>query len=98
MVKARAINDEPAFYQAACRVLQVALARQLGCNPEAITGKEITALWVPSLGDDQIKTSIETFFKKVDALRYSGGPNSEGALEKEELELESILRQLGKKK
>ncbi|MDA0348443.1 MAG: BatD family protein [Verrucomicrobia bacterium] len=98
MVKARSSNDEAAFYQAACRVLQVALARQLGCNPEAITGKEITALWVPSLGDDQIKNSIEIFFQKVDALRYSGGANSAGALEKEELELESILRQLGKKK
>jgi len=98
MVKARSSNDESAFYQAACRVLQVALARQLGCNPEAITGKEITALWVPSLGDDQIKSSIETFFQKVDALRYSGGANSAGVLEKEESELESILRQLGKKK
>lgn len=95
---ARRNNDFPAFYQAACRVLQVALARQLGCKPEAITGKEINALWVPSLGDEHIRQSIENFFQKGDALRYSGGAASAGGLEKEELELESILRQLGKKK
>lgn len=98
MLKARTDNDEHAFYQAACRVLQVALARRLGCNPDAITAKEIDALWVPSLGNAEIKESIETFFQKVDALRYSGGAGEVGALEKEELELESILRQLGKKK
>ena len=91
-------RDPHAFYQAACRVLQVALARQLGCYPESITGKEINALWVPSLGDDQIKSSIQEFFQKVDALRYSGGESQFVPLEKEELELESILRQLGKKK
>ena len=98
MLKARSDNDAHAFYQAACRVLQVALARHLGCNPDAITGKEIHALWVPSLVDNEIKKSIETFFQKVDALRYSGGAGAVGALEKEEVELESILRQLGKKK
>lgn len=97
MKSARDQRDSPAFYQAACRVLQVALAQQLGCHPESITGKEINALWVPSLGDDQIKSSIQEFFQKVDALRYSGGESQVVSLEKQELELESILRQLGKK-
>ena len=98
MKVARTNRESHSFYQASCRVLQVALARQLGCNPEAITGKEIHALWVPSLGEDHIKTSIQEFFQKVDAHRYSGGASDVMAWEKEELELESILRQLGKKK
>ena len=98
MQKARNNNEAHDFYQAGCRVLQVALARQLGCNPESITEKDIGALWVPALGDDTIKESIQAFFSKVDALRYSGNAMPVGALEKEELELESILRQLGKKK
>ena len=85
-------------FSGGCRVLQVALAGQLGCNPEAITGKEIDALWVPSLGDETIKTSIQEFFQKVDALRYSGDAATIGVLEKEELEIESIIGQLGKKK
>ena len=55
-------------------------------------------MWVPSLGDSSIKDSIQAFFQKVDALRYSGGAAPEQALEKDELELESILRRLGKKK
>lgn len=96
--KARNDNENHAFYQAGCRVLQVALARHLGCNPESITEKDIGALWVPALGDDTIKQSIQAFFAKVDVLRYSGNAAPVGALEKEELELESILRQLGKKK
>jgi hypothetical protein len=96
--KARTSNEVFAFHQAGCRVLQVALARQLGCKPEAITGKDISALWVPALGDAEIKASIQEFFEKADALRYSGNDAPMGALEKEELELESILRQLGKKK
>ena len=98
MQKARNNNEAATFYQAGCRVLQVALARHLGCNPESITEKDIGALWVPALGDDHIKESIQAFFAKVDALRYSGNAAPVGALEKEELELESILRQLGKKK
>ncbi|MCB1121579.1 MAG: BatD family protein [Verrucomicrobiae bacterium] len=97
MQKARKDGDAASFYQAACRVLQVALARQLGCKPEAITGKDISSLWVPSLGNEETKTSIQNFFEKVDALRYSGNVSQSGALEKEELELESILGQLGKK-
>lgn len=91
-------NDAAAFHQAACRVLQVALARQLGCNPESITGKEISALWVPALGDEETKEAIQSFFEKVDALRYSGNAPQAGALENEERELESILQRLGKPK
>jgi hypothetical protein len=98
MQRARNSNEVFAFYQAGCRVFQIALARHLGCNPEAITGKDISALWVPALGDEEIKTSIQNFFEKADALRYSGNDAPVGALEKEEFELESILRQLGKKK
>ena len=98
MQRARTNNQIAEFHQAGCRVLQVALARQLGCNPESITEKDIGALWVPALGDDGIKESIQAFFAKVDALRYSGNAAPVGALEKEELELESILLQLGKKK
>lgn len=98
MQQARNNNAAHDFYQAGCRALQVALARQLGCNPESITEKDIGALWVPALGDDTVKESIQAFFSKVDAFRYSGNAAVVGALEKEELELESILRQLGKKK
>jgi hypothetical protein len=98
MQKARNNNEVAAFHQAGCKVLQVALARPLGCNPDSITGKDIGALWVPALGEDHIKESIQAFFTKVDAIRYSGNAAPVGALEKEELELESILRQLGKKK
>ncbi len=97
MRKARQENQVNTFYQEGCRALQAALARQLGCNPEAITGKEIGSLWVPSLGNDEIKQSIQEFFQKMDALRYSGVTASGVSLEKEELDLESKLRQLGKK-
>ncbi|MBC9867619.1 MAG: hypothetical protein F7O42_07010 [Opitutae bacterium] len=94
MRKARQQKDALTFYGEGCRALQAALARQLGCNPEAITEKEIGSLWVPSLGDDEMKRSVQEFFRKVDALRYSGAAAGEVSLENEERDLESKLRQL----
>ncbi len=87
-------KDALTFYREGCRALQAALARQLGCNPEAITEKEIGSLWVPSLGDNEMKRSVQEFFRKVDALRYSGASAQEASLENEERDLESKLRQL----
>ncbi len=97
MRKARQQKDALAFYREGSRALQAALARQLGCNPEAITEKEIGSLWAPSLGDDEMKRSVREFFRKVDALRYSGTAAQEVSLENEERDLESKLRQLGGK-
>ncbi len=98
MKKARRNNKSTEFYEASCRILQAALAKQLGCNPDAITGKEIDALWVQSLGSDSTKQTIHSFFNKVDALRYSGGAIEPGVLASEEQEIESILSSMGKKK
>lgn len=94
MRQARRQKDALVFYREGSRALQAALARQLGCNPEAITEKEVGSLWAPSLGDDEMKRSVQQFFRKVDALRYSGAAAREVSLEKEERDLESKLRQL----
>ena len=97
MRQARQEKEALIFYREGCRALQAALARHLGRNPEAITAKEIGSLWTPSLGDDEMKRSVQDFFRKVDALRYSGAAAQEVSLEKEERDLESKLRLLGGK-
>ena len=97
MRQARRQKEALTFYREGCRALQAALARHLGCNPEAITEKEIGSLWTPSLGDNEMKRSVREFFRKVDALRYSGAAAQAVSLEEEERDLESKLRQLAGK-
>jgi len=90
-------GNTQAFYEAGSRMLQITLARPLGCKPDAITRTDIEALWTPSLGSSELLAQACAFLDKTDALRYSGGAAANIDFNREQNELETLLRNISSK-